>query len=44
MGVFGAQKNPGFRPESGYGYYEFKEEEYLKVHKNVILIHKVLIL
>lgn len=42
MGDFGAQKVPGFRPETGYGYYEFVEDEYLKPHKNVVLVHKVL--
>lgn len=41
MGDFGALKIPGFRPENGYGYFEFKKEEYLKLHKNIVLIHKV---
>jgi hypothetical protein len=41
MSDFGAEKVSGFRPERGYGYFEFKEEEYLKLHKNVVLLHKV---
>ena len=44
MGAFGAQKIPGFKPERGYGYFEFKEEEYIKPHKNVVLKHKVLMI
>ena len=34
---------PGFRPERGYGYYEFKQEEFLKPEKKVVLVDKVLI-
>ena len=41
MAIFGAQKNPGFRPDKGYGYYEFVGKEYLKPHKNVVLMSKV---
>ena len=32
---------PGFKPELGYGYYEFKLEEFLKPEKNVVLVDKV---
>lgn len=42
MEEFGRKYIPGFKPEMGYGYYEFKQEdEYYKPHKRVILIHKV---
>ena len=41
MDVFSEQRITGFKAEMGYGYYEFKEEEYLKPQKNVILMHKV---
>ena len=37
-----AQEIFGFKPEMGYGYYEFKEEEYLNLNKNVVLMHKVI--
>lgn len=42
MADFGAQEILGFNPEMGYGYYEFKEEEYLNLDKNVVLMHKVI--
>ena len=38
---YGKRHVPGFRSESGYGYFEFTEPEYLKPHKNVILMDKV---
>lgn len=42
MASFGRECIPGFRPDLGYGYYEFKfQDEYFKSHKRVILIHKV---
>lgn len=42
MEKFGRQHIPGFTPEMGYGYYEFKEEdEHYKPYKRVIVIHKV---
>ena len=42
MADFGAQKILNFKPEMGYGYYEFKEDaEYLNLDKNVVLMHKV---
>jgi hypothetical protein len=44
MAEFGRRHIPGFRPELGYGFFEFKEEEYLKPHKAVILIDKVLLI
>lgn len=42
MAEFAKQKIPGFRPELGYGYYEFKQEEFLEPEKKVVLIDKVL--
>ena len=42
MAEFGRSHIPGFRPESGCGFFEFKKEEFLKLHKAVILIDKVL--
>lgn len=43
MAEFGARAQGilGFKPEVGYGYYEFQMKEYLKLHKNVVLMHKV---
>lgn len=41
MMKFARQYIPGFRPELGYGYYEFKQEELLEPEKNVVLIDKV---
>ena len=38
---YGKWHIPGFRSESGYGYFEFTKPEYLKPHKNVILMDKV---
>ena len=38
---FAKHQIPGFRPELGYGYYEFKQEELLEPEKNVVLIDKV---
>ena len=38
---FGRKHIPGFRSESGYGYFEFTKPEYLKFNKNVILMNKV---
>ena len=32
---------PEFRPELGYGYYEYTQDEFLKPDKRVILVHKV---
>ena len=41
MVAFARQHIPGFRPELGYGFYEFKQEELLKPKKKVVLIDKV---
>ena len=41
MAEFGRSHIPGFRPESGCGFFEFTKEEYLKPHKAVILVDKV---
>ena len=41
MVSFAKDQIPGFRPELGYGYYEFKQEELLEPEKNVVLIDKV---
>ena len=41
MAEFGRDHIPGFKPEFGYGYYEFTQKEFYKPHKKVILIHKV---
>ena len=38
---FGRDHIPGFKPELGYGYYEFTQNEFYKPHKKVILVHKV---
>lgn len=44
MAEFAKQKIPGFRPELGYGYYEFIQEEFLEPEKEVVLMDKVLVL
>ena len=41
MATFGRCCIPGFRMERGYGYYEFREPEFIKPHRNVILVDKV---
>ena len=41
MVEFARQHIPGFSPELGYGYYEFKQEELLEPEKKVVLIDKV---
>ena len=41
MAVFASRHIPGFKPELGYGYYEFKEDEFFKPHKKVILVAEV---
>lgn len=41
MEAFGRRHIPGFKPETGYGYFEFTQEEFLKTYKNVILMDKV---
>ena len=41
MAEFGRHHIPGFRPDSGRGFFEFKKEEFLKPHKAVILVDKV---
>ena len=41
MEEFGRCYNPVFKAELGYGYFEFTEMEYLKPHKNVIVMNKV---
>ena len=41
MAEFGRRHIPGFKPESGCGFFEFKQQEYLKPHKAVILVDKV---
>ena len=41
MAEFGRHHIPGFRPELGYGFFEFKQEEFLMPHKAVILVDKV---
>lgn len=44
MEEFGRRHIPGYKSELGYGYFEFKEPECLKPHKNVIVVDKVQIL
>ena len=41
MAEFGRRHIPGFKPELGYGYYEFTQKEFFKPHKKVILVHRV---
>ena len=42
MAQFARSHIPGFRPELGYyGYFEFKQEEFLEPEKKVVLVHKV---
>ena len=41
MTAFARKNISVFRPDLGYGYYEFKQEELLKPKKNVVLIDKV---
>ena len=41
MMEFARHHIPGYRPELGYGYYEFKQEELLEPEKNVVLVDKV---
>lgn len=41
MNEFGRRHIPGYNSELGYGYYEFTEPEYLKTHKNVIVMDEV---
>ena len=42
MATFGRKRLPGFKPEMGYGYFEFKHrDEVFKPQKQVILLHKV---
>ena len=41
MTSFGGCNIPGFKIKGGYGYYEFKEPEYIKPHRNVMLVDKV---
>ena len=41
MADFGSLCIPGFKTERGYGYYEYREPEFIKPHKNVILMDKV---
>ena len=38
---FGRKHIPGFKSESGYGYFEFTKPEHLKLNKNVILMNMV---
>lgn len=41
MAEFGRKNIPGYKSERGYGYYEFMQDEFHKLHKKVILVHKV---
>lgn len=41
MEEFAAKHIIGYKQESGFGYYEFTKEEYLKPHKRVIIVDKV---
>ena len=41
MEEFGRRFNPVFKAELGYGYFELVHREYLKLHKNVIIMDKV---
>ena len=41
MTSFGGYNIPGFKIKRGYGYYEFTEHEFIKPHRNVILVDKV---
>ena len=41
MEEFGRRFSPVFKAEQGYGYFEVAHDEYLKLHKNVILMDKV---
>ena len=41
MAEFAKSKIPGFKPEFGYGYYEFKQPEYIEPEKKVVLVDKV---
>ena len=41
MAEFARRQIPGFKPELGYGYYEFKEDGFFKPHKKVILVTEV---
>ena len=41
MEEFGRRFNPVFKAELGYGYFELAHEEFLKLHKNVIVMDKV---
>ena len=41
MEEFERRYNPVFKAELGYGYFEFAQREYLKAHKNVIVMDKV---
>ena len=38
---FGRRYNPVFKAYKGYGYFEFKQKEQLKLYKNVIIMDKV---
>ena len=42
MAQFARAHIPGFRSELGYGYYEFKQNEFLEPEKEVVLTDKVL--
>ena len=41
MAEFGRRHILGFKPEYGYGYYEFTVDEFFKPHKKVILVRQV---
>ena len=41
MEEFGRRHIPGYKPEYGYGYYEFTKDEFFKPHKKVILVRQV---
>ena len=38
---FGKRHIPGFKPDLGYGYFEFTQNEVFKPQKRKILVHKV---